>query len=101
MSPNCYSFGGALIGASGTGKSSIMSAISLLYEDPVIIHNSYEGMKFRHTQIVIMIVRCPPGGSKKSLCYAILDKFDELLFMLSLIAKLFSGLHSVVEPDRV
>src|SRR5262249_25899198 len=71
--------GGSLIGASGTGKSSSMSAISLLYDDPVIIHNFYEGMEFRHTQIIVMLVRCPPGGYKRSLCLAILDKFDELL----------------------
>ena len=71
-------YGFPVLGVSGVGKTtSIENALS--YFPQVISHTSFHGVPFNKLQLVWLKVDCPPDGTPKGLCSAILKGVDSVL----------------------
>lgn len=73
--PNTVGF--AVIGVSGVGKSTSVSAILNLYPQ-VITHTSYKEQALNRKQIVWLKIDCPHKGSERGLCLSFLAQIDHL-----------------------
>ena len=71
-------YGFTIIGISGIGKTTAISAILSLYPQ-VIIHSCYKNKNFTHSQIVWLKLDCPFDGSIKGLCLNFFQAVDEIL----------------------
>src|SRR5258708_30949850 len=67
-----------MIGESGMGKS-VAFEIVLSCFPQVIIHSNFEGKRFPFTQIVYLIVECPPDGSLVELARAFFTAVDKAI----------------------
>lgn len=70
--------GFAIIGASGTGKSTAIESVLGLYPQ-VIEHTSYNGQPFDRKQLVWLKLDCPKDGSIKSLCLYFFQTIDHII----------------------
>lgn len=71
-------YGFTIIGISGIGKTTAVSAILSLYPQ-VIVHSCYKNTNFTHCQIVWLKLDCPFDGSIKGLCLNFFQAIDEIL----------------------
>jgi hypothetical protein len=68
----------SLLGISGAGKTTTVKMVLSMF--PMIIeHTEFNGVKARFTQVVWIMVSCPPNGSVLTLMKGILHWFDENL----------------------
>lgn len=67
-------FSSAVIGCSGTGKTTAVEAILNTYEQQAIYHPEYN-----HTQLVWLKIDCPHDGSARSLCIHFFRSVDGVL----------------------
>ncbi len=74
--PNSVGF--AIIGVSGVGKSTSVSAILNMYPQ-VITHTAYKGKTLDRKQIVWLKMDCPHKGSERGLCLNFLAQIDHLV----------------------
>ena len=73
---DCSGF--SIAGDSGIGKSHAAQYIMELTPQ-VITHKNYNGTPFPFRQVPWIKVNCPPDGSTRALCVAILKAFDSVL----------------------
>lgn len=69
----------SIIGPSGIGKSSSISAVFELLFPQVIAHSSYKNKIINFVQLVYLTVETPMDGSLKGLLYEILFRLDQVL----------------------
>lgn len=68
----------SVLGISGAGKTTMMKMVLSMF--PMIIdHTEFRGVSARFTQVVWIMVSCPPNGSVLTLMKGILYWFDENL----------------------
>jgi len=70
--------GFAIVGASGSGKTSAVKRILTELYPQKILHTEYKGAKFQHLQITWMLLTCPHDGSVKGLCVEFFREFDRI-----------------------
>lgn len=67
-----------VVGISGAGKTTAVKMVLSMF--PMIIqHSEFRGVRAHFTQVVWMMVSCPPNGSVATLMKGILHWFDENL----------------------
>ena len=68
----------ALIGISGSGKTSSLNRILALFPQ-VIVHSEYQGQDFSNCQVTHIRLEAPYDGSLKALCLQLFSAIDMLL----------------------
>ncbi|WP_027724524.1 ATP-binding protein [Tuberibacillus calidus] len=68
----------ALIGISGSGKTSSLNRILALFPQ-VIVHSEYQGQDFPRYQVTHIRLEAPYDGSLKALCLQLFSAIDTLL----------------------
>lgn len=71
-------YGFPVLGVSGVGKTTSIENV-LSFFPQVIHHTSFQGIEFVEDQLVWLKVDCPPDGSQKGLCSAILKEIDRVM----------------------
>lgn len=74
-SPKAPIYGFPVLGVSGAGKTTSVENVLSLFPQ-VISHENYRGLDFKREQLVWLKVDCPPDGTPKGLCTAILQGID-------------------------
>ena len=77
-SPTSIPTGFTILGMSGVGKTSALTAVLRLYPQ-VVIHSRYGDREFDHLQLVWLKLDCPYDGSTKGLCLNFFQAVDDLL----------------------
>ena len=68
-------YGFPVLGVSGVGKTTSVENVLSLFPQ-VIVHKDFRGIEFDREQLVWLKVDCPPDGTPKGLCSAILKGID-------------------------
>ena len=71
-------YGFPVLGVSGVGKTTSVENVLSLFPQ-VISHTVFRGIPFKKEQLVWLKVDCPPDGTPKGLCSAILQGIDSAL----------------------
>ena len=71
-------YGFPVLGVSGVGKTTSVENVLSLFPQ-VISHTTFRGIQFEKEQLVWLKVDCPPDGTPKGLCSAILQGIDAAL----------------------
>lgn len=74
-SPKAPIYGFPVLGVSGAGKTTSVENVLSLFPQ-AISHTNYRGLDFKQDQLVWLKVDCPPDGTPKGLCAAILQGVD-------------------------
>ena len=77
-SPKAPMYGFPVLGISGVGKTTSVENVLSLFPQ-VISHTAFRGIDFNKEQLVWLKVDCPPDGTPKGLCSAILRGIDQVL----------------------
>lgn len=70
--------GFSILGEPGMGKTTTVKKILQLFPQ-VIKHTKFGGTEYKQVQITYLMIECPLNHSQKSVCFQILQKFDEIL----------------------
>lgn len=76
--PKTTTLGFNSLGITGSGKSTSFQMILGLLSKP-IIHKSYKGSDFHHTQIPVIYLECPHDGSLRGLFFDFFFAVDDLV----------------------
>ena len=71
-------YGFPVLGVSGVGKTTSVENVLTLFPQ-VVSHTSFRGIDFVADQLVWLKVDCPPDGTPKGLCSAILQGIDMVM----------------------